>query len=268
LVRYALTEGYGIIYERIIREWFFDRIIRHLSIRTVLEVPADGSSGFPGINSSYFVQQGCQVVTVNADVEILRKSGELWKVMGLQVNRVRAATYHRLPFRDGEFDLVWNYCEIEKSAAPKRLLNEMVRVSRKFILLMIQNSLTYGYFIHRIHHRYFNIPWDHGNPRLMRLEKIIQLSKECSLKIVEVGLIDATPFPDTWELMVLPLSAKKNMKYGLRELQLERKVPISVKIIYTFEKCLPWILKLIFAHHPYIIACKDKVSLLRARALI
>jgi len=256
LVRFALTEGYGVVSERIIRDRFFSKMSRKLGIRSVLEVPADGTSGLPGINSTCFAQQGCRVTIANTDEEFLEKSEELWKAMRLQVNPIRPISYERLPFKDCEFDLVWNYCEIEKSRSPQKLLKEMTRVSRNFVLIMIQNSLTYGYFIHRIHHRYFNKPWNHGNPKLMRIEKIIHLAKECDLKILETGLIDAPPFPDTWELMLFPLSTKKDIQMGIKELQQERKIPLSVEVIYLFERYLPWSLKLIFAHHPYVLANK------------
>jgi SAM-dependent methyltransferase len=254
MVKYALTEGFGIVYERIIREWFFNRVMHNFRIKSVLEIPANGSSGFPGINSSYFAQQGCLVTIVNSDKDILKKSRLLWNTLELEVNHVKAGSNEYFPFRNDVFDLVWNYCEIEKSKSPKRLLKEMVRVSKKIILPMIQNSLTYGYFIHRIHHRYLNKPWDHGNPKYMRIKKILQIADEYDLKIVEVGLLDAPPFPDTWELMFFPLSKKKNIKIGIRELRIDRRVPLSVKILYTIETILPWYLKIIFAHHPYIIA--------------
>lgn len=260
MVRYALTEGFGIVYERIIREWFFERLHRQLNIGSVLEVPADGSSGFPAINSTSFAKEGCQVAVVNSDIEALKKSRALWKAMGLRAHHLRASEYLGLPLRSDVFDLVWNYCEIEKSKYPRKLLKEMTRVSRNYVLPMMQNSYTYGYYLHLIHHRRVNRPWDHGNPKMMRIDRIVQIVEECELEIVETGLIDAPPFPDTWEIISLPISKKKDMESGIREFQIERPVPLSVKFIYFIESVLPELLKLIFAHHPYVLASKFKLG--------
>jgi len=256
MVKYTYGEGFGLVYERLVREKYFDSLIRRFGVKSVLEVPFNGTAGYTGVNSTYFSEMECNVTLANDDYKLLKNAMQLWSAMGLKANFVQLTPKEKLPFDDKTFDLVWNYCEIEKAKKPKALMKEMARVSRNLVLVITQNSVTYGFFPHKIYHHLRGHPWDHGDPKLMSLRNIIRLVNDCRFPIVESGLIDSPPFPDTWEIMLLPFKERREMRRALRELRKERKTPLLVNAVYGFErllKVLPTSIEAFFAHHFFVL---------------
>ncbi|MBI4865119.1 MAG: methyltransferase domain-containing protein [Candidatus Riflebacteria bacterium] len=186
------TEPGGITYDRYRTARLLTRLVRRLSIRTAVEVPAGGAKACPSLYSLPLALAGCRVVLVNPS----RRPLAQWTRLGLAhlATSVQARP-GALPFPDASFDLAWNFVTLgweESIAAP---LLEMARVARA-VLLVQQNGYNVGYPWHRLLHRLFRIPWDHGQTRYFFPACVKDEMERAGLSGIEIGLLDQCPWPD------------------------------------------------------------------------
>jgi SAM-dependent methyltransferase len=196
-----LDEGIGTVYERRLIDAYLRGLMQQYGVRRVLETPADGVTGVPGINSLEFARHGGQVVLANPVPAMLEKAALVWGRQGL---RDQAEFHHAeadaLPFGDSEFDLVWNFCMFERFDPPDTVLAEMARVAKGYVMIMNQNYHNWGTGVHKLYHNLANLEWDHGYMPLMSSEAIVESMKRVGLKVLEVGYIDTPPWMDTWDM--------------------------------------------------------------------
>ncbi len=65
------NEGYGTEYERFALNKFTSKMVKKYNISTVLEMPANGVMGMPGIKSLVFARMGCDVTVSHPSLEFL-----------------------------------------------------------------------------------------------------------------------------------------------------------------------------------------------------
>lgn len=196
-----LDEGIGTVFER----RMIDQYLRHLhfdrQVNSVLETPADGVTGVPGINSLEFARLGVPVTLANPVQAMLDKAEQVWVRQGLRpYASFRHAECDALPFGDNEFDLVWNFCMFERFDPPDTVVAEMARVSRGYVMIMNQNYRNWGTPVHKLYHNLANLEWDHGYLPLMSMEAIEACFGRLGLQVVEKGCIDSPPWMDTWDM--------------------------------------------------------------------
>jgi SAM-dependent methyltransferase len=196
-----LDEGIGTVYERRLIDAYLLKLMRDYGVRNVLETPADGVTGVPGINSLEFARHGARVVLANPVPAMLEKAAMVWNKQGL---RDQAEFHHAeadsLPFQDNEFDLVWNFCMFERFDPPDTVLAEMARVAKGYVMIMNQNYRNWGTPVHKLYHKWADLEWDHGYVPLMSQEAIVEAMGRTGLKVLEVGYIDTPPWMDTWDM--------------------------------------------------------------------
>lgn len=196
-----LDEGIGTVYERRLIDAYLLRLMRQYGLRDILETPADGVTGVPGINSLEFARHGARVVLANPVPAMLEKAALVWNKQGL---RDQAEFHHAeadsLPFQDNAFDLVWNFCMFERFDPPDVVLAEMARVANGYVMIMNQNYRNWGTGVHKLYHKWANLEWDHGYVPLMSQEAIIAAMQRTGLEVLEVGCIDTPPWMDTWDM--------------------------------------------------------------------
>lgn len=196
-----LDEGIGTVYERRLIDAYLLKLMRQYGLQNILETPADGVTGVPGINSLEFARHGARVVLANPVPAMLEKAAMVWNKQGL---RDQAEFHHAeadsLPFQDNEFDLVWNFCMFERFDPPDVVLAEMARVAKGYVMIMNQNYRNWGTPVHKLYHKWADLEWDHGYVPLMSQEAIIASMKRTGLEVLEVGCIDTPPWMDTWDM--------------------------------------------------------------------
>ena len=79
---------------------------------------------------------------------------------------------------------------------PRTLLNEMARVSRKYVLIFVPNRQNYAFWLHRLHHWVAKEPWDHGRIDLMHQAVWKPLFAKAGLKVRETFHVDCPWWPD------------------------------------------------------------------------
>ena len=279
-----LNEGYGTEYERFALNKFASKMVKKYNISTVLELPANGVMGMPGIKSLVFARLGCEVTVSHPSQEFLDTARSVWDAFGLEANFVRTPWIDS-KFRDGSFDLVWNFCVYEHFDNPAEVVQEMLRVTQKYIFLEIQNPLNIGFPVHRLYHFLSGAPWDHGDLDQMKLSNIMEIIIKNNARIAETGATDMPPWPDINIRLkemaskknnpvrgidknpadkLRPTASLKNVSEVINEINSFQKSSTKNEVVFNLfkvwhrlvESTAPAPLKKFYAHHPYVIAGK------------
>lgn len=213
---YEYELGFGTEYEKFIMRDIARSLIHELGISSVCEYP---SNRLMGDNSEVF--------------------------------EAHDVTVDRLTFADGtkkgEYDLVWNFCEIECAQDPLRLINQMLNLTRRYVLIVSQNKRNIGVPLHRIYHVLKRREWDHGIMAMMSPKPVCKLLKPYG-NIVEVNYFDVPWFVlDVYETggflrRMVPRTFAGEM-LSLKKSMFE-EMPTSVK---------SWL-----AHHGYVLFEKGR----------
>lgn len=189
--------GLGTTYERYALNKLLIRLARELDIHTVLEGPFDGMTGIGGLNSLVLARHGAQVCVVLPNQEMAEQAEGAWEAAGCRSRGTFVVSSKPvLQFPDDSFDLVWNFNVISRLENLTEVLDEMLRVSRRYILVFVPNRRNYGFWLHRLHHRVSGEPWDHGPVELLAPGPWQHILKERGLKVHEPMWVDVPWWPD------------------------------------------------------------------------
>jgi hypothetical protein len=147
-------------------------------------------------------------------------------------------------------------------------LHELARVSRKLVFVATPNRVQVGYLMRKyVLERDFVNYVDERWADINRIKNVIRDSR---LEIVEEGVLDVPPWPDTvmpaaQVLRRLGIKSKKldaqfsgaGWQWSTMDYYLGRRPELKALIDrYTFlERApIPWQLKAIWAHHRYVLA--------------
>ena len=208
---------YGLLYEKKMFAKVVKRIIKTYNIYTVCEYPYNN---LMGKNDDVFLDIGC-------------KTERLKEIPLVQ---------------DKKFDLVWNFCEIERAQSPTKIIDNMLNLTKNYILIVTQNKNNLGVQLHRIYHKFKRTMWDHGNINFMSYKAVLNLIKG-KAKPLEIGAFDIPWF-------ILDFYEGGSL---LRELVPKKLIPKDMSRIQQsfFERKLSKCkLGYALAHHHYVFAKK------------
>lgn len=252
-------EGKGVDYERFALNKLFNKFVKTYGIKRVLEIPAKGEKAMPSLYSIAFGAAGCEVDLVNAE----EKSKRAWQELGLTAGYHNCDDPVNTGLEDETYDLVWNFMYLARQEKKEALLKEMVRLSRRYILFVAVNRYNPGFFSHRLVHRIFHVPWNHGDAIFLNPFYVSRYFRNNGLKIIKVGIVDAPPFPDSLGIRDMKLHRKatnlNKIDWESRTIQWMKKgrYPLWLKFFYLFEILpLPFRFKLVYAHLFYVLAGK------------
>ena len=235
---FIFDEGYGTAYERHSLNRLVSKMVDKYDISEVLEMPTNGIMGIPGINSLIFAKIGCEVTVAHPSKEFLENAKKIWNALGLDANFVKS-DWINPEFNDDSFDLVWNFCAFEHVDNPKKIVQEMLRITKKYIFVYIQNASNPGFFLHQFLHLLRKEPWDHGDPSRMKLSYIADIINELNGRGIEIGGM-WPPWPALKEKIFRepPYSGRAvNKEYTdkLRPKYKQKDLNEIIKDIYSFE---------------------------------
>ena len=255
-------EGSGVDYERYAMNLLFKKFVNDYKINSVLELPAKGEKAMPSIYSLNFAQHGCDVTLVNHE----KKSEWAWEKLGYDVKYQNEKNLSKTSLKDNSFDLVWNFMFLSQFEDKDSLINEMIRLSKKYVFFVAVNRFNVGFFSHRAVHKIFREPWTHGDVNYMNPFYVKKIFEKNNLKIKDIGIVDAPPWPDSLGIRDMKLHRKKvdltKIDWDSRTINWmkEEKYPNKFRFYYAIENLpLPWILKLPYAHLFYVIGEKEYV---------
>ncbi len=140
------------------------------------------------------------------------------------------------------FDLVWNFGFLQREP---QLILEMRRVSRQYVAAFVPNAVNPGYFVHKVYHLVYGEECLHperGDGRYMSVHGLASLFESAGIEVLEAGVIDLPPWPDT------VVTIKEF--FGARGRQMIR-VPVDVRFLFPFERIAHP--RRIIAHHCYVL---------------
>jgi hypothetical protein len=265
------NEGLGLVYERLVLNDYLDYLLKTYNIQTVLEAPLFGMAGVSGINSVHLAQKGCHVTLVDVNAERMEGIEHIWEELNLPCRFVLQEDLTHLPFEGNSFDLAWEWAGLWYLPDAAAMLAELVRVSRNLVFVAMPNKLQIGYWLrkHLVDKEFFKTV----DEKWVNMGLIERTLEEQGLRIIEEGVLDVPPWPDT----VMP-AAELLRRLGIKSKKLEQqfsgddwqwstmdyylgKRPDLKETIdgYAFlERVpLPWRLKVIWAHHRYVLGSKE-----------
>jgi hypothetical protein len=267
------NEGLGVVYERLVLNDYLQRLMKRYPIERVLEAPIYGMAGVTGINSVPLAQRGCQVTLVDTDAQRLKGVEGVWRGLGLPCKLVRLPNLTSLPFPDGSFELAWNWAALWYLDDVPALLGELARVSKGLVFVAMPNRWQIGYWLrkHLIDKEFFT----RVDERWVEIERVKSALRGAGLEIIEQGVLDIPPWPDTVMpaaevIKRLGINSKRleerftgeGWRWSTMDYYLDRKPNLMEEVRrYTWLERLPlpWRLKLLWAHHRYVLGRKVSV---------
>jgi len=189
-----LHEGLGSSYERIILNRQLQKLVNQHAIHSVLEAPVFGFTGLTGLNSFYLTRLGCQVTLAEHDPERLDYIEQLFNTLPDTPEIFKVERYTTLPFKDGSFDLSWNFSAIWFVEHLQQFLAELDRITEKVILICVPNTEGLGYRWQKADTR---IPAGlEFHPENIQPNQIVALLKRLGWSLEHRQYIDCPPWPD------------------------------------------------------------------------
>lgn len=187
-------EGFGVTYDRAIMTKQQQMLTKKYNLKTILESPSYGAKAAGSLYSLGYALSFCDVTLVNPETELLH----YWKELQIKdrLNYIENADYTSLPFDNNSFDLVWNFVTFAHLDNQQEWLREMTRLTKRYLMVISCNNLQIGYPWHRIIHKLWKFPWNHGNNYFNYIWNVRKFFRNSGLKIIEYGAIDTPPWPD------------------------------------------------------------------------
>ncbi|MBX2997166.1 MAG: methyltransferase domain-containing protein [Caldilineaceae bacterium] len=264
------NEGLGLVYERFVLNDFLDELRRRYGVRSLLEAPLYGMAGVSGINSYMLAQAGVDVTLVDDIPERIAGVERIWREdLRQPVNLVEIDPHEwgSLPFASRSFDLTWCWAALWYIRNPAGLLGELVRASRDLIFVAMPNNIQVGYWMRKlVIDQAFFANHDEAWTNIGRIRRLLESQ---GVEIVDEGVLDVPPWPDT----VMPANEVLK-RLGIRSQTLEDQFTgegwqWSTMSYYTGAEPdlrdrvmryawldhapIPWQIKAVWAHHRYLV---------------
>lgn len=266
------NEGLGLVYERFVLNDFLRQLRARYEVATVLEAPLFGMAGVSGINSVALAGAGCRVTLADDNPERLDGVQRIWLELALPVDLVQIGDWGRLPFPDNAFDLAWEWAGLWYLPDPGALLRELARVSRDLVFVAMPNRWQLGYALRKyvLDRPFFQQIGD--GEYWASMAPIRQLLEAQGVTIVDEGVLDVPPWPDT----VMPAS-EVLQRLGIRSQRLQEQFTGEgwewstmayylgqqpelrervMRYAWLDQAPLPWQVKAVWAHHRYLLGRK------------
>jgi len=143
-------EGLGSTYERFIINEILNKAVKNFQINSVLESPSFGFTGLSGINSLGLALQKIEVTINDNNRYRLAKISRIWEPFQANVHIDYVENFNHLPYSNQRFDLAWNFSSLWFVDNFEKYLEELSRVSKKLIIIMVPNTTGIGY----LHQKY------------------------------------------------------------------------------------------------------------------
>jgi hypothetical protein len=258
------VEGFGVTYDRFVMYKQQRLMTQKYGLKSVVESPCFGAKAAGSLYSLGYALSGCEVTLVNPEKETLY----FWQEMGVQdkLKTIEDTDYNNLPFENKGFDLAWNFVTFTNLDNQQSWLNEMIRITRRYIMVISCNNFQLGYPWHRMIHFLWRFPWNHGKTYYNYIWNVKEMFRERGLRIVEYGAIDTPPWPDPVGFRDIRLhkhaSPEKKAKIVWQvpfvDYLKNNTVPRWIRALSLYDVPLrKGYIKLPFSHLFYVLAEKD-----------
>lgn len=255
------VEAWGVTYERYALAKKLGGLTRKYALQTVAEMPAHGAKAMPSIYSIGFGLAGAEVTLING----VDTYNRCWKQLRLDSNVtfVTVESLHDTNLPDNTFDMVWNFAYLAMEADRDKLVQEMKRISKKYVAFFSVNHGNIGFHIHRFLHKMLKVAWTHGDVHFNKQQNIVRFLTDRGLRIVEKGFVDCPIWPDSVGFRDMRLH-RQNISFDGTQWEspyidnvASGAFPAWIKWVYAWEQMpnVPF-LKTLYAHINYVIGEK------------
>ena len=244
-------EGLGTVYERIMLNKMFDKIIDEYHPRFILETPIFGMTGLTGINSVQFARRECHVTLCDTS-HPLELARDLWQKLNLPINTVEVASLSKtITLTSNTFDLVWNFAALWHIANAPNLIGEMTRLSKNLVLIFVQNKTQIGYLLRKyvIDKKLFATVHEEWLNTYMIKRTLLSNN----FYILKEGIIDVPPFPDV--AMPVGRKVKSDWSWNVMDYYMGKDDGLLTRLEkYQFIENSNLPFKKFWSHHRFILA--------------
>lgn len=255
------VEAWGVTYERYALAKKLGGLTRKYALQTVAEMPAHGAKAMPSIYSIGFGLAGAEVTLING----VDTYNRCWKQLRLDSNVtfVTVESLHDTNLPDNTFDMVWNFAYLAMEADRDKLVQEMKRISKKYVAFFSVNHGNIGFHIHRFLHKMLKVAWTHGDVHFNKQQNIVRFLTDRGLRILEKGFVDCPIWPDSVGFRDMRLH-RQNISFDGTQWEspyidnvASGAFPAWIKWVYAWEQMpnVPF-LKTLYAHINYVIGEK------------
>jgi hypothetical protein len=254
------TEVFGVTYERYALQALFARLTAKLNLKSVLEWPVSGAKAMPGIYSLGFALAGCQVTLVDADETAIA----IWRNLRLD-DRLTLLSQDQI-LREIEtgrrWNLCWNFAVLPGADDPTALIKKMASATDGWLLSVNVNRFNVGFAMHRSVHRFWKIPWSHGDITYFSPFQTCRLFRGQNYRQIHWGVVDCPPWPDSPGFRDLRLHRQAAQERGWASPYVDYlqsgDFPGWIPYVYFIERLpLPKVCKLPYSHL-YYSCCRVK----------
>ena len=265
-------EGLGTVYERFGLDKILDEALHRTGSTSVLHAPAFGMMGIPGLDAALLARRGVRVGLADTDAERLESVVGLWERLGLGVEP------HLLP-PDPEawpadlgarYDLVFSFAALWWFADPWRVVRAQAGWADKALVTSVPNKNVFMRMRAALWHRRL---FDELNEDALDTEKLRAMAPSLGMHVVESGLFDLPPFPDTSVPLAKVLRALRGRAPHVAQEHTTEKatdgawawsilpylegyaddLPERIQRIGAFERHFPRVVAPAWAHHRYVV---------------
>lgn len=274
-----LDRGIGTPYERISLWDFFDRLNKKRKINSVLELPRDGMYGIMGLNSMHFACSGRKTTMFVEGVKEREFVKNISKQHRASLDVKIYKTIEDLKkIPDNSYDLVFAFNVLSGYPNMQEIIEQMGRISNKYVFFTYMNKYNYGYLIHRAHHKKNKEAWNHTDLSRNELNQISNTLEDFGFRNGKKVIIDAPWWPDIGAPIgdvvgdLMPFLKKnknghrsigENYVFSLNDLPYfdqnkYGKLKNKMSKDFVIEKFFPHFIRILFAHHIGVIFAKDQ----------
>ncbi|MBI4596613.1 MAG: hypothetical protein HY730_09620 [Candidatus Tectomicrobia bacterium] len=195
----VLIEPVGITYDRYRLGLLLSRLVKVHRLQEVLELTFGVEKAMPYFYSLPLALSGCKIFLAGKDSQLRKAVGMAWEELGIGDHLTwlpESSWDNTNAISQRRYDLVWNFVSIARRSDLKATLQGMRNVSRKLVMTVHQNGFNFGFAWHRLLHKFFRLPWTHGNLLTFWPSIIKKMYAKVGLKIIEIVPFDSPPWPD------------------------------------------------------------------------
>jgi nucleoside-diphosphate-sugar epimerase len=191
-------EGLGTVYERFALRDVLASAVERTGATSVLQAPAFGMMGFPGLDAVFCARAGLRVGLLDFDADRLDAVGAQWADLGLEpelhlVDGPDPATWpERLP---RPYDLAFSFAALWWFADPWAVLAAQARWADKGVLCCVPNKNVFMQMRARLWHK--ELFRSELNEHALDAAAATAAGAGLGLRPAGTGLFDIPPFPDT-----------------------------------------------------------------------
>ncbi len=218
----------------------------------------------------------CQVTVILPSEKQIEIAGYVYKQHNMNGTFKKSENFE-MDYPDKSFDLVWNFC-VTHILDSEKIIDNMVRISRKYVMIIVPNLLNYGFLLHKIDHLLTGEPWIHGNINYMNIPKIKSALEKRGMSVKQTFLLDVPFWPDIdkpIETVIgnfIPFLKKwlnnrakeryKTCSHKFDDLPYFTHDPAFEKLMAKLsfiERYFPEFIRVLFAHHNGVIARNNEL---------